>query len=123
MLLPLAKTPSPDHGWLNSIAAHGSSAVLVARFADVEGRDMGDKKDDKRDEKGSSSSKVSEQEYVMTEYGFKRYNICGMKFEVLPNFTVKKAVGQVAGTCGLSGPLRGARCAAPRSSLALPTRH
>ena len=39
---------------------------------------------------------VQEQEYELTEYGFKRYNICGMRFEVTPNFAVKKAVGQGA---------------------------
>ena len=46
----------------------------------------------------SKVSKVSvqEQEYELTEYGFKRYNICGMRFEVTPNFAVKKAVGQGA---------------------------
>ena len=43
----------------------------------------------------SSSSKPQEQEYEMTDYGFKRYNICGMRFETTPNYAVKKAVGQV----------------------------
>ena len=42
------------------------------------------------------SSKVTEQEYEMTEAGFKRYNMCGMKFETTPNYAVKKAVGQGA---------------------------
>ena len=42
----------------------------------------------------SSSSKPQEQEYEMTDYGFKRYNICGMRFETTPNYAVKKAVGQ-----------------------------
>lgn len=43
----------------------------------------------------SSSSKPQEQEYEMTDYGYKRYNVCGMRFETTPNYTVKKAVGQV----------------------------
>ena len=42
----------------------------------------------------SSSSKPTEQEYEVTEYGSKRYNICGMRFETTPNYAVKKAVGQ-----------------------------
>jgi len=45
---------------------------------------------------GSGASKVQEQEYELTEDGCKRYNICGMRFEVTPNFAVKKAVGQGA---------------------------
>jgi len=45
---------------------------------------------------GSGASKVQEQEYELTEDGWKRYNICGMRFEVTPNFAVKKAVGQGA---------------------------
>ena len=28
-----------------------------------------------------TSSKVQEQDYELTEYGSKRYNICGMRFE------------------------------------------
>ena len=43
-----------------------------------------------------ASSKPQEQEYEMTEDGSKRYNVCGMRFEVTPNFAVKKAVGQGA---------------------------
>ena len=39
---------------------------------------------------------MQEQEYELTEDGCKRYNICGMRFEVTPNFAVKKAVGQGA---------------------------
>ena len=53
-----------------------------------------------------SSSKPQEQEYDMTEYGFKRYNICGMRFETTPNYTVKKAVGQVRATGGVGGTCR-----------------
>jgi len=40
--------------------------------------------------------KLQEQEYEKTEYGYKRYNICGMRFETTPNYAVRKAVGQGA---------------------------
>ena len=43
-----------------------------------------------------ASLSVHDQEYDLTDHGYKRYNICGMRFEVTPNFTVKKAVGQAA---------------------------
>ena len=43
-----------------------------------------------------ASLKVHDQEYELTDHGYKRYTICGMRFEVTPNFTVKKAVGQAA---------------------------
>ena len=33
-----------------------------------------------------TSSKVQEQDYELTEYGSKRYNICGMRFETTPNY-------------------------------------
>jgi len=40
--------------------------------------------------------KLQEQEHEITEYNYKRYNICGMRFETTPNYAVRKAVGQGA---------------------------
>jgi len=40
--------------------------------------------------------KMQEQEYETTADGTKCYNICGMRFEVTPNYAVRKAVGQGA---------------------------
>ncbi|KAL1507609.1 hypothetical protein AB1Y20_007228 [Prymnesium parvum] len=44
----------------------------------------------------SSDKKLQEQEHEITEYGYKRYNICGMRFETTANYAVRKAVGQGA---------------------------
>ena len=39
---------------------------------------------------------LKEEEHEMTDYGNKRYTICGMRFETTPNYAVRKAVGQGA---------------------------
>jgi mitogen-activated protein kinase 1/3 len=44
----------------------------------------------------AKTKKFTEQEFEMTPNGTKKYNICGMKFEVTKNYAVKKAVGQGA---------------------------
>mmetsp|Transcript_4013 Transcript_4013/g.8613 ORF Transcript_4013/g.8613 Transcript_4013/m.8613 type:complete len:398 (+) Transcript_4013:156-1349(+) len=40
--------------------------------------------------------KVVEQEHTLTEYGTKKYLICGLEFEVSSEYAVRKAVGQGA---------------------------
>ena len=40
--------------------------------------------------------KMQEQEHELTEYGTKRYTICGMRFETTTEYAVRKAVGQGA---------------------------
>jgi len=40
--------------------------------------------------------KMQEHEFELTEYNYKRYNICGMRFETTRNYAVRKAVGQGA---------------------------
>jgi len=40
--------------------------------------------------------KMQEQEYETTEYNYKRYNVCGMRFETTMQYAVRKAVGQGA---------------------------
>lgn len=39
---------------------------------------------------------MQEQEHQITEYDYKRYNICGMRFETTRTYAVRKAVGQGA---------------------------
>jgi len=39
---------------------------------------------------------MQEQEHELTEYGYKRYSICGMRFETTQSYAVRKAVGQGA---------------------------
>ena len=39
---------------------------------------------------------LQEQEYSLTENGYKKYNICGLAFSVTTNYAVRRAVGQGA---------------------------
>ena len=39
---------------------------------------------------------LKEEEHEITPEGYKRYSVCGMKFETTPNYAVRKAVGQGA---------------------------
>ena len=47
-------------------------------------------------EKKPVDKKMQEQEHEITDYGYKRYNICGMAFETTRSYAVRKAVGQGA---------------------------